>query len=108
MAVSPFTLAKAKAISLGIRGMIGEEPAIITYDDYVEIDFTEEQRRKLIAYFDTHVQKLFRGGPTDAPELQVRFGKVLIPWGVRYLAPVMFGVFAMGFMSRAVLYGGKR
>ena len=108
MGVSPITLAKAKAIALGIKGMIGEEPSIYTYDTYVEIDFSPQQQKKLIAYLDTQVKRLFGDAQAAAPELQVRFGKVLIPWGVRYLLPVGVVLFGAGFMSNSIVFGRRK
>lgn len=107
MAVSPITLAKAKAIQIGIRNMIGEEPALSVYDTFAEIDFTEEQARKFREYLDSHVRKLFRDRAVTPPELQIRFGKVLIPWGVSYLLPVLVASFAAGFMSNTIIFGRR-
>jgi hypothetical protein len=107
MAIDPVTLIKAQAIAAGIKGMIGESPEIQVYDDYAEIVFTETQRRALIAYLDSQVQKLFGPRTAPAPQLQVRLGSVLIPWSVRYLAPVAVALFLMGFMSNAIIFGRK-
>ena len=101
MAVSPMTLVKAEAFRTWIKSLIGEKPELVVYQDYAEIKWTDEQRAKLMALLDDRVKRLFRPSDQAAPELQIRFGKVLVPWSVRYIVPAALGVFALGAMTNA-------
>lgn len=109
MAVGPVTWAQAVGIQTLIYKLIGERPEIIDYNgQYLEIDFTDAQKDKLITWLDTQVQRPFAQTPRAAPDLQVRIGKVLVPWSVKYLVPIFGGVFLMGMMSNAILFPRKR
>lgn len=109
MAVSPVTWAQAVGIQALIYKLIGERPEIVDYNgQYLEIDFTEQQKDKLISWLDTQVLRPFDRAPQAAPDLQVRIGKVLVPWSVKYLVPIFGGVFLMGMLSNAILFPRKR
>lgn len=108
MAVTPLTWVKAKALQAWVKSAIGEAPTIKQYgDQYLEIDFTPEQQQALREYLNVQVSGIFGDKSRPAPDLQVRFGKVLIPWATQYLAPIFAGVFAMGWMGRAIIKGRK-
>lgn len=109
MSVTPLTWIKAKALTAWINSAIGETPEIKQYgNQYLEVTFTEQQQAKLKQYLNTQVVGIFADKTgKEAPDLQVRFGAVLIPWATQYLAPIFAGVFAMGWMGRAILKGRK-
>lgn len=109
MAVTPLTWVKAKALTAWVKSAIGEEPTIRQYgNEYLEVDFTQAQQDKLKAYLNSQVVGLFSDKTKEPPDLQVRFGKVLVPWATAYLAPVFAGVFGMGWMARAFLRNGRK
>lgn len=108
MAVTPVTWIKAKALTAWVKSAIGQEPTIQQFgNEYLEIDFTPEQQQLLRDYFNRQVRGLFADKTAEAPDLQVRFGKVLIPWATQYLAPIFAGVFAMGWMGRTIIKGKR-
>lgn len=103
--IAPTDIIKAEAIAVALGAMIGSRPAVVNVDDqYLEVRFSEEQKRRFIAYLDQRVRPLYSGQPQAAPTVQVRWGDVLVPWSVRYLAPAILAVFAMGFISNSVLF----
>lgn len=99
MAVTPLTLAKAEAFRIWVKSIIGEKPQLNVYEDYVEVDFTDEQRNKMITYLDKQVARTYRPSDEPPPDLQIRFGKVLVPWSIKYMAPAMLGIFALGYIA---------
>ncbi len=108
MAYTTLDVLKAEGIAAGIKAMIGTKPEIRAVgDQYLEIVFTEEQRAKMINYLDQRVGGLFDKTPQAAPAIQIQWGDVLIPWSIKYLAPAFIGIFALGFLSNAVLFGRK-
>ena len=103
MPVKPTDILKAEGIAIAIGSMIGSRPAVVNIDNqYLEITFTEEQKRAFIEYLDSRVDPLFSRAPRPAPTIQVRWGDVLVPWSVKYLAPAILAVFVMGYMSSAI------
>lgn len=107
MAVGPADILKAQGIAVAIGSMIGSRPAVVNIDgQYLEIQFSEAQKAAFIEYLDQRVQPMFSGQPRPAPTIQVKWGDVLIPWSIKYLAPAILAVFAMGFMSNAILFPG--
>ena len=106
MAMTPtekaIELAKAKAFSLWVKNVIGEEPLLYIYDDFIEVKFTEEQQQKMIAWLDTQVGGMFQKEKAPAT-LKINFNDVLIPWSTRYMLPAMIGVFALGYISRSII-----
>lgn len=88
---------KAKAFTLGMRSILGSEPEIIDYGDYLEISFSPQQQEEFRAYLDSVVKrKILPGQETELPTIQIRFGEVLVPWGVKYLLPAFVGTFLAG------------
>jgi len=109
MAVTPGDVLKAQAIAIGLGKMIGSTPAVVNVDgQYLEIQFSEAQKRAFIDYLDARVTPLYGGGAQPAPTIQVRWGDVLVPWSVKYLAPAILAVFAMGFLSSSILSPRRR
>lgn len=103
--ISPTDIIKAEAIAVALGAMIGSRPAVVNVDDqYLEVRFSDAQREQFIRYLDQRVQPLYSGKPQAAPAVQVRWGDVLVPWSVKYLAPAILAVFAMGFLSNSVLF----
>lgn len=93
-------LAKAKAFSIMVKNMIGEEPSV-SYDNttgIVRVNFTEEQQRKMIAWLDSQVFKSFE--PDSDAQLQIGFGQVLFPWAMRYVIPTAAIVFFAGYFTQ--------
>lgn len=100
---------KAEGIAIALGSMIGSRPAVVNiYDQYLEIQFSDQQRRAFMDYLDARVDPLFGGQQQPAPTIQIKWGDVLIPWSVKYLAPAILAVFAMGFMSNAILFPPRR
>jgi hypothetical protein len=94
---------KAEGIAIALGTMIGSRPAVVNIDgQYLEIQFSEDQKRAFMAYLDQRVDPLFSNQPRPAPTIQVRWGDVLVPWSIKYLAPAIVAVFAMGYMTNMV------
>jgi hypothetical protein len=109
MGYGPLDVLKAEGIAAGINAMIGSKPEIRAIgDQYLEIVFTDAQRAAMVQYLDNRVGRLFDTTPQAAPTIQIAWGDVLIPWSVRYLAPAFIGVFALGFLSNAILFPKRR
>jgi len=103
MAVNVLTRAKTKAFQLWIKSIIGEEPAAIEYADHIEIDFTPAQVQKFKDYLHGQVRGSFVPTDKPPPDVQIRFGKVLIPWSIETLAPLLAGSYGLGWLSKALL-----
>lgn len=105
MAVTAPDIIKAEAIAMAIGTMIGSRPAVRNVNgQYLEITFSDAQKAAFIEYLDQRVTPLYSGQPQPAPTIQVRWGDVLVPWSVKYLAPAILAVFAMGFMTNAIMF----
>lgn len=103
MAVTTGDILKAEGIAIALGTMIGSRPAVVNIDgQYLEIQFSEEQKATFIEYLDQRVAPLYGGAPRPAPTIQVKWGDVLVPWSVKYLAPAILAVFAMGFLSGGI------
>jgi len=103
MAITPGDYIKAQAMAMTIGNMIGSTPAVVNVDgQYLEIQFTDAQKRAFIEYLDRAVRPLWSNEPRPAPTVQVRWGDVLVPWSVKYLAPAILAVFAAGYLTNAV------
>lgn len=103
MAVTLADIAKAEGIAIAIGAMIGSRPAVVNIDNqYLEIQFTQEQKDLFIAYLDARVDPLFSREPRPAPTIQIRWGDILVPWSIKYLAPAIVAVFAMGYMTNSI------
>lgn len=109
MAIGIGDFVKAEAMAIAIGNMIGSRPAVRNINDqYLEIQFSDEQKAAFIQYLDKAVNPLFSQEPRPAPTIQVRWGDVLVPWSVKYLAPAIVAVFAMGFMSNAIMFPQRK
>lgn len=101
-------IAKAKAFAVSMQKITGHEPKVTVYDDYVEVAWDEASRAGTIAYLDKTVQtafgRLFSSTPTDAapPDVQIRFGDVILPWSLRYVIPILLMAFAAGYATRSI------
>lgn len=97
--------AKANAFAISMHKITGHKPLVTDYGEYVEVSFPDDVRSGTIEYLDRTVsgifQKLFKPVPTDEelPDVQIRFGEVIIPWSIRYLAPAMVGLLALGYFA---------
>lgn len=108
MAIEPTTYLKARAFALWVRHVTGTEPAIVeksatlpdgSTHEYLEVEFTPEQRSAMIAWLDGQVGGLLE---SDRPprDLQIDFGGIMLPWSMRYLLPVGLGLVALGYVGR--------
>lgn len=96
-------IAKAKAFALWAKSAIGYEPTITNYDnEYLEIDFSKTEIKAWTKYFDGLILKGLKPSPpgTVPPAVQIRFGKVLIPWASRYIIALLVGGFIIGRISK--------
>jgi len=97
MAINPVDVAKAKAFSLFVKNIIGEEPTMLVTDNRVEITFSEDQKNKLISWLDQQVGGVF--GKKQESGLFINFGDVLFPWAIRYIVPTAGAVFVTGYLT---------
>lgn len=104
---NPVDVAKAKAFSLWVKNVIGEEPQIITSDEgYVEVNFTPEQREALMHWLDSQVSQMWTPGTPHG--LKINFGQVLFPWALRYVIPTAGAVFLAGYLTQGFQKFSKR
>jgi len=102
MSISLADYAKAKAFTLWVKSIIGKEPEIINVNEqYLEIDFKPDEIEAFKSYLDRQVGGLLVPKPTDQtpPTVQIRFGKILVPWSIQYLLPAIAGVFGLGYLT---------
>ena len=96
------TYAKAKAFTLWIKNIIGEEPEIYVYDGNVEIRYTDLQKRKMQSWLDDQI-----GGILDIEKepkaLNLNLGEILAPWSFKYMIPAMGAVFSLGYVTKSLL-----
>jgi hypothetical protein len=104
------SIAKAQAFAIAMYKLSGVAPDVQIYDDYVEVSWSDAQRREFVGYLDrqilTGARRLFQ--PTEIldeppPDVQIRWGDVIIPWSIRYTLPAMVAVFLAGYVARGLL-----
>jgi len=95
--------AKAKAFTLWAGHATGIEPEIINVDNkYLEIDFNKQEIQAWGKYLDQSIFKALKPAPpgTEPPTIQIRFGKVLLPWASRYIIALLIGGVIIGRLSK--------
>lgn len=97
-------IGKAKAFALWVKSAIGEEPGIFINDDpdLVEIQWSVDQRDKMIAFLDKQVWD------RQPSVVHLNIDKVLLPWALRYLVPGAAATFVAGMASKGIHSIGKR
>ena len=106
MAVSLIDRAKATLAAKWVESVIGQQPPVIDHGDYLEVDFTPEQIQLFKNYLNNQVRGAFTATNKKPPTVQIRFGKILIPWSIENLAPFFIGSFGLGYLTK-YLTGGK-
>jgi len=102
MSISALDFAKAKAFTMWVKNIIGSEPAIINVNDqFLEIDFTEAEITAMKKWLDNQVGGLLKPRPVNVapPTVQIKLGKIIVPWSVQYLFPIIAGVFGIGYLT---------
>jgi hypothetical protein len=96
---------KATLFANWVETTIGTRPQVIQYEDFVEVTFSPEQQQEMKGWLDQQVGRMFTSRPIDAepPSLQIRFGDILVPWSIQYLAPAFFVTFFAGWFGRGIL-----
>jgi len=88
---------KAESIGMAVRAMTGEFPPIERTDDYVQINFTENQANEL-------TNLLSKWSSSEPGTLRVNTGQVLIPYLVKkYIPYALIGsavIFLIGKLSK--------
>jgi len=96
------TYAKAKAFTLWIKNIIGEEPEIYVAEGRVEVRYTDLQKRKIQSWLDDQI-----GGILDIEKepklLELNLGEILAPWSFKYMIPAMGAVFSLGYIAKSLL-----
>lgn len=93
-------IAKAQAFSLWVKSVIGEKPMVSIERDHVAVEFTQEQKNKLIAWLDRQLIGSMTAEENQDVTLRLNFGGVLFPWAMRYVLPAAAVVFIMGYATK--------
>ena len=95
-------IAKAKAFALWAKSTIGIEPKIVNVNEqYLEIDFTQPEVKAWEKYFDKVLFSALRPDPNaEVSTVQIRFGKILVPWATRYLVAIVIAGIVIGRLTK--------
>jgi hypothetical protein len=90
----------AKAYTTWIKNQIGTEPHLLVSSDpdYVEVQYTPEQRQLLFEWLDSQVANAL--SPRAPGDMRLNFGDVLLPWALRYMVPTVGAIFLAGYLTK--------
>ena len=99
-------VSRATAFAIGMERVTGVRPQVDIYDNYVEVWWPAERAAETISYLDRQIGgvigRAIQGEPTsdDPPDVQIRFGQVILPWSLRYVIPILAAAFLAGRISK--------
>ncbi len=102
MPLSIIDKAKNALVIKLIEQLMGEPPIVHYYPDYTEIDFSDNQVVKGKNFLDSQIISALKPKPTNAPlpKLQIRIGKIIVPWSMERGMPILAGSFGLGYLTK--------
>ena len=98
MAISNDLILESKALAVAIGAVTGYEPEIITYPDYINLEWTQEQIKSLQVLFENTMEK--KGPPSP---IRINFLPVVLPYGIKKavlpVSAIILGLFTIGYLT---------
>ena len=87
-----------------VESITGSKPQIKNLgNNQAQINLSPDQIELMQGWLDTQVSSALTPGKPK-PNLQINFAPVVKPWAIRYGAPALLTVFALGWLLRWGLY----
>lgn len=104
MSVSLGSKLQAQAFAVFIGNVLGEQPILNEYDNYIEIEFTPGNKAVFDKMMNDQLFNSIRPGAVTSenpPEIQIKFGDLILPWAMKYVIPAIgLSFFAGRFTKR--------